>query len=192
MHEVGVAHHVGDGGVFDYDHELRDQRRNDKPNSLRQHDFKGDFSLGETERLGRLDLPARYGVDAGAENLGQYAGRSERDGQCEHPKRRQRDLVLRQHQKEEVDEQQARYATEEVGKHAADQLQRLAAEHEGEAQHQRNGACGQCDLDGALKAGKQELPGGEVRKEVPVVDRKLTGHIKALQYQGDERRHGNQ
>lgn len=49
LHEVGVAHHVGDGGVFDYDHELRNQRRNDKANRLRQHDFKGDFSLGETE-----------------------------------------------------------------------------------------------------------------------------------------------
>ena len=135
MHEVGVAHHVGDGGVFDYDHKLRNQRRNDKPNGLRQHDFKGDFSLGETKRLGRLDLPARYGVDAGAEDLGKYAGGSERDGKREHPKRRQRDLVLGQHQKEEVDEQQARYAAEEIGEHAADQLQRLdaagAAEHKG-------------------------------------------------------------
>ena len=37
--------------------------------------------------------------------------------------------------KEEVDEQQARHATEEIGEHAADQLQRLdvagTAEHEG-------------------------------------------------------------
>ena len=135
MHEVGVAHHVGDGGVFDYDHELRNQRRNDKSNSLRQHDFKGDFSLGETERLGGLDLAARHGIDAGTEDLGQYAGRSERDGKREHPKRRQCDLVLGQHQKEEVDEQKARHAAEEIGEHAADQLQRLnvagAAEHKG-------------------------------------------------------------
>ena len=104
LHEVGVAHHIGDGGVFDYDHKLRNQRRNDKPNSLRQYDFKGDFSLGETECLGGFDLAARHGVDAGAEDLGQHAGRSERDRQREHPKRRQCDLVLGQHQKEEVDE----------------------------------------------------------------------------------------
>lgn len=85
--------------------------------------------------LGGLDLTARHGVDAGTEDLGQYAGRSERDGKREHPKRRQRDLVLGQHQKEEVDEQKARHATEEIGEHAADQLQRLdaarAAEHKG-------------------------------------------------------------
>ena len=31
-----------------------------------------------------------------------------------------------------------------------------------------------------------------MRKEIPVVDRKLTGHIKALQYQSDERGHGNE
>ena len=43
---------------------------------------------------GRLDLPALYGVDAGAENLGQHAGCGKRDGKREHPKRRQRDLVL--------------------------------------------------------------------------------------------------
>ena len=196
MHEVGIAHNVGDGGVFDYDHKLRNQRRNDKPNRLGQHDFKGDFSLGETERLGGLNLPARHGVDAGAENLGKYAGCSERDRKREHPKRRQCDLVLRQHQKEEVDEQQARHAAEEIGEHAANQLQRLevarAAEHESEAQHQRDGAGGERDFNGALKAGKQELPGGEVRKEIPIVDRKLAGHIKALQYQGDERGDGDE
>ena len=89
MHEVGVAHHIGDGGVFDYDHELRNQRRNDKPNRLGQYDFKGDFGLGETERLGCLDLTTRHGVDACAEDLGKYAGCSERDGKREHPKRRQ-------------------------------------------------------------------------------------------------------
>ena len=104
LHEVGVAHHIGDGGVFDYDHKLRNQRRNDKPNSLRQDDFKGDFSFGETERLGGLDLAARHGVDAGTEDFGQYTGCGERDGKREHPKRRQCDLVLGQHQKEEVDE----------------------------------------------------------------------------------------
>ena len=50
---------------------------------------------------------------------------------------------------------------------------------------------GKCDFNGAFKAGKQELPGGEVRKEIPIVNRKLAGHIKALQYQSDERDHGN-
>ena len=78
-------------------------------------------------------MAARHGVDTGTEDLGEYAGGSERDGKREHPKRRQRDLVLGQHQKEEVDEQQARHAAEEIGEHAADQLQRLdvagAAEH---------------------------------------------------------------
>lgn len=65
-------------------------------------------------------------------------------------------------------------------------------EHEGQTQYQRDGAGGECDFNGALKAGKQELPGGEVRKEIPIVDRKLTGHIKALQYDGDECDHGNE
>ena len=31
-----------------------------------------------------------------------------------------------------------------------------------------------------------------MRKEIPIVDRKLTGHIKALQDQSDERGHGNE
>ena len=43
-----------------------------------------------------------------------------------------------------------------------------------------------CDL--TVPSSRQaKLPGGEVRKEIPIVDRKLTGHIKALQYQDGER-----
>ena len=53
---------------------LAGQRRNDHAQRLRQHDLAQHDAAAEAERVRRLPLAARHGLDAGADDLGDVGG----------------------------------------------------------------------------------------------------------------------